>query len=313
MGVLDPVELLGGRMAIDRDRAFAAIEELGAKIGLGPMQTAAGIIQVVTANMARAIRLISVQRGHDPRDYCLVPFGGGGPAHAGYLARELAMRRILVPRNPGILCAIGLLLTDLSHDFSLTRRAQLEEASIAAIRAALARLKADAEFWFAAEGVALERRALSSTVDMRYAGQNHELNVAVPDIDDDAAFLRALAENFAEVHCRRYGYVAPEEPVELITFRLRASGLVDKPEFPTAADAGSDPSAALVGCRQVYMPETQAFAEPSVYDRERLLPGNRIEGPAVIVQFDSTTLVLKGQVAVVDRYFNMLLSEGERQ
>jgi N-methylhydantoinase A len=177
----------------------------------------------------------------------------------------------------------------------------------------LARLKADAEFWFAAEGVALERRALSSTVDMRYAGQNHELNVAVPDIDDDAAFLRALAENFAEVHCRRYGYVAPEEPVELITFRLRASGLVDKPEFPTGADAGSDPSGALVGYRQVYMPETRAFAEPSVYDRERLLPGNRIEGPAVIVQFDSTTLVLKGQNAVVDRYFNMLLSEGERQ
>ena len=313
MGVLDPVELLGGRMAIDRDRAFAAIEALGAKIGLGPMQTAAGIIQVVTANMARAIRLISVQRGHDPRDYCLVPFGGGGPAHAGHLARELAMRRILVPRNPGILCALGLLLTDLSHDFSLTRRARLEEASITAIRTALAQLKADAELWFAGEGVAPERRALNATVDMRYAGQNHELNVAVPDIDDDAAFLQALAENFAEVHRRRYGYVAPEEPVELITFRLKASGLVDKPEFPSAADAGPDPSAALVGYRQVYMPEARAFAESSVYDRESLMPGNRIEGPAVIAQFDSTTLVLEGQVAVVDQYFNMLLSEGERQ
>jgi N-methylhydantoinase A len=310
MGVLDPKVLLGGRMPIDHDRAFAAIEALGAEIGLGALETAAGIAQVVTANMARAIRLISVQRGHDPRDYCLVPFGGGGPAHGGRLARELGMRRILVPRNPGILCALGLLLTDLSQDFSLTRRARLEKATVETARTALAQLRSEAEAWFDLEGVALGRRVITATIDMRYAGQNHELNVAVPDIADNDAFLRSLAGNFAEVHERRYGYAAAEEPVELITFRLKASGLVEKPDFPTAEDAGPEPARALVSRRQVYAPEIRAFAETPVYDRELLMPGNRVEGPAVIAQFDSTTLVLAGQTATVDRFFNLHLNEG---
>lgn len=310
-GVLDPKVLLGGRMPIDHDKALAAIEALGARIGLGPMETAAGIAQVVTANMARAIRLISVQRGHDPRDYCLVPFGGGGPAHGGRLARELGMRRILVPRNPGILCALGLLLTDLSQDFSLTRRARLEASGVTTARAALAQLRSDAEAWFGLEGVAPDRRALSATIDMRYAGQNHELNVAVPDVEDDGVFLDQLTENFIEVHHRRYGYAAPEEPVELITFRLKASGLVEKPEFPSAENAGPDPTPAMIDHRRVYAPEIRGFTETPVYDRERLLPGNRVEGPAIIAQFDSTTLVLDGQIAVVDRFFNLIVDEGE--
>ena len=310
MGVLDPTQLLGGRMPIDRDRALAAMEALGARIGLGAMETAAGIVRVVTANMARAIRLISVQRGHDPRDYWLVPFGGGGPAHAGRLARELGMGRVLVPRNPGILCALGLLLTDLSQDFSLTRRSRLDRAGVPTARAALAQLRAEARRWFDLEGVAPDRRAMTVTVDMRYAGQNHELNVAAPETDDDADFLAHLAANFVEVHIRRYGYAAEEEPVELITFRLKASGLVDKPSFSSGEDVGPDPSAALVTRRRVYAPEDACFTDTPVYDRDLLLPGNRIPGPAVIAQFDSTTLILADQNATVDRFFNLMVSEG---
>jgi N-methylhydantoinase A len=309
MGVLDPASLLGGRMEIHKDRALASIERLGTAIGLGPLETAAGIVRVVTANMARAIRLISVQRGHDPRDYCLIPFGGGGPVHAGRLARELGMGRILVPRNPGILCALGLLLTDLMQDFSVTRRVRLSAEGVGPARAALTQLRNQAEGWFEIEGVAPERRALSATVDMRYAGQNHELTVSAPDTDDDAAFLRQLGENFADAHRRRYGYAAEEEPVELITFRLRATGLVDTPDFPSAGDAGPDASAALASSRSVYAPEAGGFVETPIYDRDLLLPGNRIDGPAVISQFDSTTLVLAGQTATVDRFFNLVLSE----
>ncbi len=309
MGVLDPYRLLGGRMEIHRDRAQAAIERLGAKIGLGPLETASGIVRVVTANMARAIRLISVQRGHDPRDYCLIPFGGGGPVHAGRLARELGMDRILVPRNPGILCALGLLLTDLSRDLSITRRLRLDAQGIGPARAALAQLRAEAERWFEVEGVAPARRALAVTIDMRYAGQNHELTVSAPDTGDDAEFMAHLAANFADAHRRRYGYAAEEEPVELITFRLRATGLVDKPDFPNAEDAGPDASAALVSKRPVHAPEAGGAVETPIYDRDLLRPGNRIAGPAVIAQFDSTTLVLAGQTATVDRYFNLILRE----
>jgi len=261
--------------------------------------------------MARAIRLISVQRGHDPRDYCLIPFGGGGPAHAGRLARELGMGRILVPRNPGILCALGLLLTDLSQDFSVTRRTTLDDGGIGAARAAIVQLRAEAEAWFALEDVAPERRAIGVTADMRYAGQNHELNVSVPEITDDAGFLDQLAANFAELHDRRYGYVAPEEPVELITFRLKASGLVDKPGFESAEEEGPDASPALVSRRPVYSSEDASFTETPIYDRDLLRPGNQVTGPAVITQFDSTTLVLAGQTATVDRYFNLALREGD--
>jgi N-methylhydantoinase A len=311
MGVLDPNRLLGGRMEIDHDRALAAMERLGGKIGLGALETAAGIVRVVTANMARAIRLISVQRGHDPRDYCLIPFGGGGPAHAGRLARELGMGRILVPRNPGILCALGLLLTDLSQDFSVTRRTGLNADGIGAARAAIVQLRAEAEAWFTLEDVAPERRAIGVTADMRYAGQNHELNVSVPEITDDAGFLDQLAANFAELHDRRYGYVAPEEPVELITFRLKASGLVDKPGFESAEEEGPDASPALVSRRPVYSSEDASFTETPIYDRDLLRPGNQVTGPAVITQFDSTTLVLAGQTATVDRYFNLALREGD--
>jgi len=310
MQVLNPTELLGGRMQIDRDPAFRAIEALGQKLSLSALDTAAGIVRVVTANMARAIRLISIQRGHDPRDYSLMPFGGGGPVHAGRLARELGMNRTLVPRNPGILCAVGLLLTDLRHDLSVTRRIRLEAESIGAIRGVMAGLLADAEAWFEAELVVPDRRRLVASADMRYAGQNYELNVPVPDLDDDRAMLDALTQNFNTAYDRLYDYTAADEAIEIVTFRMEAYGVVEKPQFTANPDSGTDPSAAARATREVYMPETSAFVETPVFDRDRLQTGNRIAGPAVIEQMDSTTLVLPGQTATVDAYHNLIIEEG---
>ena len=308
--ILNPTELLGGRMPIDRDPAVIAIEKLGGQIGLSTLDTAAGIVRVVTANMARAIRLISIQRGHDPREYCLMPFGGGGPVHAGRLARELSMQRILVPRNPGILCALGLLLTDLRHDLSVTRRMQLDAASIPAIRAVMAGLHADADAWFAAENVAPDRQRLVASADMRYAGQNYELSVPIPDLAGDADLLDALVANFNAAYDRLYDYTSPEEAIEIVTFRLEAYGVVEKPQFTANADVGSDASAAVLEPRDVYMPESGEFVATSVYDRDRLQTGNRIAGPAVIEQMDSTTFVLPGQTATVDPYHNLVIEEG---
>jgi N-methylhydantoinase A len=323
MQILNPRELLDGRMPIDRELAVAALDKLGDKLGLSAVETAAGIIRVVTANMARAIRLISVQRGHDPREYCLLPFGGGGPVHAGQLARELGMRRILVPRNPGILCALGLLLTDLRHDFSLTRRMRLEAESIDAIRSSIEKLRDDAELWFEKEGVVSERRRVIASADMRYVGQNYELNVALPDLTNNLALLDALSANFNHAYAQLYDYTAPQEAIELVTLRVEASGVVDKPQLHANADAGIDARDAITGTREVYIqsaaPETGSetgkiagsFVETQIFARDLLHSGNRIEGPAVVEQMDSTTFILPGQLATVDPYLNLVIEEGE--
>ena len=208
---LNPTHLLGGRMAVRQDLARAAVERLAASLGMDAMATAQGIISVVTANMARAIRVISVQRGHDPRDYTLVAFGGAGPLHAARLAKELEIGRILVPRNPGILCAMGLLLTDLRADFATTRLHTLSTAALPDIADAFRTLRGHAEAWFAEEGIAPAARRITRTVDMRYAGQNYELPVPLPEGEIGTASLDALAEGFAAAHRRMYGFVAEDE------------------------------------------------------------------------------------------------------
>jgi N-methylhydantoinase A len=310
LGTLNPEYLLGGRMAVRRDLAEQAIGRLGAPLGLNTMAAAQGIISVVTANMARAIRVISVQRGHDPRDYTLVAFGGAGPLHAARLARELDIRRVLVPLNPGILCATGLLLTDLRADFAATRLTALAPEAVAPMTAAFAALTAQAAAWFAAEGIGAAGSRMTRTVDMRYAGQNYELPIALPDGEIGPATLDALAAGFAVAHRRMYGFVAEDDPVQLVTFRVEATGLVPKADFAAHEDAGADASAAISGHRDVWLPEAGGSAVCPVYDRERLRAGHRFSGPAVVEQMDATTLVPPGMAAMVDRYLNLILAAG---
>ncbi|HET8996056.1 MAG TPA: hydantoinase/oxoprolinase family protein [Acetobacteraceae bacterium] len=307
LGTLNPAYLLGGRMPVRRDLAETAIAGLAATLGLAPMATAQGIVSVVTASMARAIRVVSVQRGHDPRDYTLVAFGGAGPLHAARLARELDLGRVLVPRNPGILCAMGLLLTDLRADFSATRLCSLRAEALDDVAAVFAGLAEQAQAWFAAESIAADARHMQRSVDMRYAGQNYELSVPLPDDAIGPATLDALAAGFAAAHQRMYGFVADEEPVQLVTFRLEASGLVPKAQFTAQPDTGPDASVAIITDRDVWLPEAGGFVRCRVFDRDRLHAGNRIAGPAVVEQMDATTLVLPGMVASVDPYLNLIL------
>jgi N-methylhydantoinase A len=306
LGNLHPTHLLGGRLPVRRDLAVAAIEGLALRLGMTPMATAQGILSVVTANMAKAIRVISVQRGHDPRDYTLMAFGGAGPLHAARLARELEMKRVLVPRNPGILCAMGLLLTDLRADFASTRLTPLA-AGLGPMTEAFAGLAAQAEAWFAQEHIEPAARRLNRMVDMRYAGQNYELAVPLPPGEFGPATLTALAGGFAQAHHRMYGFIAEEEPVQLVTFRIEAIGRVRKAVLQPRPLAGPDASAALADERQVWLPEAGGAVTVPVYARERLDPGNSLAGPAIIEQMDSTTLVLPGMTARVDAYENLIL------
>ena len=304
---LNPTHLLGGRMPIDQSLSKQAIGRLAEELGLDLMATAQGIISVVTANMAKAIRVISVQRGHDPRDYALVAFGGAGPLHAARLARELDMKRIVVPRNPGIGCALGLLLTDLRANFATTRLATLSETLVPDMAEIFVALQEQADHWFAEEGVASADRRLKRTADLRYHGQNYELAIDVPDGPITPATIAALAEGFAAAHKRLYGFVAEGEAVQLVTYRVEAVGLVPKAAFRPEPDAGPDASHAIIGSREVWFPEAGGFVACPIYDRDKLKSGNRFAGPAIVEQMDSTTVLLPGMTATVEPYLNLIL------
>jgi N-methylhydantoinase A len=303
LGTLNPSFLLGGRMPVRHDLAVRAVGGLAERLALDLMETAQGIISVVTANMARAIGVISVQRGYDPRDYALVAFGGAGPLHAARLARELEIGRVLVPVSPGILCAMGLLLTDLRTDFAVTRLTTLDDAAWPVLDEAFSTLTARAEAWFDAEGIDPDARRIVRTVDMRYAGQNYELPIPLPA----AAVIAGLADRFAEAHRRLYGFAAEGEPVQLVTFRVEASAVVPKAAFTAAPDARPDAGAAITGRREVWLPEAGGFADCPIYDRALLRSGNRFTGPAIVEQMDATTLVPPGMLARVEPYLNLIL------
>ncbi len=304
---LNPQYLLGGRMKIDQAKAKAAVGELAGRLGLDIMATAQGIISVVTANMAKAIRLVSVQRGHDPREYTLVAFGGAGPLHSARLARELEIPRVLVPRNPGILCALGLLMTDLQTNYAQTRLMPVTWETLGSMAQVFSDLDRRAQAWFTAENIPANDRRMSRTIDMRYAGQNYELPVPMPDNLEGDALLGALRESFEQAHKQMYGYIAPEEPMQAVTFRIEATGAVRQAELRDQPPATTPLESALMAKRDVWLAEASSFISCPVYDREKLGPGHRITGPAIVEQMDATTVLLPGQTATVDPYLNIIV------
>jgi N-methylhydantoinase A len=212
------------------------------------------------------------------------------------------MRRVLVPANPGILCAMGLLLTDLRADFAVTKLLPAREESAAALAAGFADLATQAERWFEQEGIAPSERKLTRTVDMRYHGQNYELAIAY-----EGATMATLLERFADAHRQRYGFATDEDPVEIVTLRLEANGVVRKADLKAHPEAGPDASGAIAQHRDVWLAETRSFVPTPIYDRNHLRPGNRFAGPAIVEQMDATTLVPPGMTARVDHWLNLIL------
>ena len=263
---------------------------------------------MVTSNMAKAIRVISVQRGHDTRDFSLVAFGGAGPLHAARLARELETPRVILPPHPGVQCAVGLLLSDLAIDFARTRLLDLHGSGEAVPRT-FSELEAHAAQWFEEERVPSTARRMRRSIDMRYAGQNYELPVAVPSAASPEELVAGLRRGFETEHRRLYGYIAPEEPVQLVTFRLQAVGVSPKTPALRVRSASTPVDAAICGWRHAYMPEFDEFVRCPVYERARLGAGHVLSGPAIIEQMDATALVLGGQRASVDPFGNIIIEE----
>ena len=311
LGRLNPDRFLGGRMSLDPDLARRAISDhLASPLGLGLEEAAEGIVRVVNASMIKGIRVVSVARGYDPRDFCLMAFGGAGPLHAAELADELSIPTVLVPIAPGVTSALGLLLAELRHDYVRTVLRRGDEIPPAEMGAAFAEMESEALDRMRREGVEPGDVALVRTADMRYLGQGYELEVVMASGEIDGAELAAAYERFHEAHVRTYGYANRHDPIELVNLRVTATSGTARPEMPPSpVDGRPDPSDARDAVRPVFFRDE--FVPTAVYDRALLRPGDTLDGPAVVEQLDSTTLVWPGGSARVDEFGNLLLEAGE--
>jgi len=308
LGILSREALLGGRMPIDASQADAAIARLAAGLNLGREDVAQGIIALATVNMAKAIRVISVERGYDPRDYALIAFGGAGPLHAARLTRELDIPQVVVPTIPGILCAYGLLVADLRTDFSRTVVVPAAADSLNIVNRGFAELLAAANEWFDREGVSDADRQLNRIIDMRYVGQNYELPVELPGRTLAGDDLAAVLAAFHVAHDQAYGYASADEPTQFVTLRLEATGRVAKPE-PQRLSRGGSADDARSGHRRTYLPEGGGWVDVPLYDRTKLAAGSELGGPAIVEQMDSTTLILPDQQVTVDDFGNLIVND----
>ena len=303
LGRLSPKGLLDGKVALDAAAARRAIEPIAKRLGFSVERTAHGMLAIVVANMVRAIRTVSVERGHDPRGYALMPFGGAGPLHATDVAKSLGMKEILVPPAPGILCAQGLVVSDLKEDFVRTRRTRLAAAELPAMKSVIAELAAEAGRWLDSEGVAASEREMLLTLDMRYVGQNFELPVRLPSAT--LPEIPTLARLFAAAHEQSYGYANLEAPIEVINFRLTGRAKRAEATAPSAAKAPAAPPAPI-GRRPVHF-RWEAADDTPIYRRDALLPGHKLSGPAVVEQLDATTLLYPGDNLTVDAAGSLLI------
>jgi N-methylhydantoinase A len=276
-------------------------------MGLSVEQAAEGILRVVNATMIRGIRLVTVEKGLDPRDFALVCFGGAGPLHAVKLAQELGIRTILVPGGPGVTCALGLLMADFRHDYSRTFVGRLATLDPGRLQAAFAALEARAWAQMTVDGFTEDSVVLTRAADLRHAGQGYELEVPVPTGDCDRAMLDALAGEFGQRHCAKYGYAMAPETVEIITLRLVAIGVRAKPVFAEQPEGPPDPAPALKSRRRAFM--DGAWHDVPVYDRALLACGMRVAAPAIVEQEDSTTALFEGYGLEVDRFGNLVIRE----
>jgi N-methylhydantoinase A len=298
LGRINPDYFLGGEMRLDADAAHRAIESIAVRLGMDLLDTAAGIVAIADAAMAQALRVVSVQRGYEPGKFKLVPFGGAGPLHALSVAAETGIEAVLVPPRPGVASAFGLLVSDLKHDFARTLIARIDLADQAALEVAFAELEAKGRELLAREGIAGSAMRFERMLDLRYVGQSYHLTIPVGS-DVSRTALEEARSRFDQLHFATYGYSESTEPCELVNVRLVASGIVRRPGMAEIrlADAGN----ARKGVRSVWFPSI-GNVEAGIYDRALLGPEAQIDGPAIIEDRDSTTLLHPGWHCRVERY-----------
>ncbi|SMO51288.1 N-methylhydantoinase A [Balnearium lithotrophicum] len=295
LGRLEPDFFLGGGMKLYPEKLKEPFEEMARNLGVTPLEVAEGIVDIANSKMAKALRVISVERGYDPEEFTLLSFGGAGGLHSAYLARELGIPRVLIPQNPGILSALGMVMSDVIKDFSKTVMMREEEATEERIEEIFSEIEKVGLKEMEKEGVEGEV-LLERFVDVRYRGQSFEITVP---------YSKRFMEEFEELHRRIYGYTHSRDK-EVVTLRVRLTGVTEKPETEEFEEVPMElPSEAVLKEKEVFFEGT--YQKTPVIDREKLNPGNEFSGPALIVEYSSTTLVPPWAKVKVDRFKNLIL------
>ena len=306
LGVINPDNFLGGGMRLQPGLGRHAIEtRIARPLGLGLRQAAAGIVEVANATMAHATRLVSINKGHDPREFALLAFGGAGPMHACDIARELEIPWVIVPRFPGLHSALGLVVSDIVHDFIQAYSHRRMDAAL--IGEIFEGLEASANRALQTDQVPPDSRRLLRTADLRYRSQTYTVNVAVPDRAIGDATIDIVVDNFHRKHEALYTFKSEDAAVELVNLRLRGIGVFRRPDIAVGARGGSSPERALTGLRAVCFGGTGETVDCTILDRSRLMPGNVVSGPAIVEQLDSTIVIPPRMVGTVDRFQNLVI------
>jgi N-methylhydantoinase A len=318
LGYLDPEYFAGGKMRLNKKKAEKAIEgHVAKKLKMDTIEAAAGMYNVINVNMAAGVREVSVKRGHDPRDFPMVIAGGAGPNHACMIALELEIPIMIIPKESSIFCAAGMLMSDLQHNFVRTYVANLDEMDVKKFKNLFHEMEREGAGLLESEHIPKNRVEYVYSLDMRYIKQYHEVDVTVTKEEIESGDVVSMAKKFHPEHDRLFGYSLGAEgtPIELINMRLTCTGRTEKPRFIEEKHDGTDPSKAFKQTRDVYLPLKKEFAKVDVFDGHKLLYGNKVEGPAIIEQVNTTTFVTPEYSVICDRYgsYTMYLKKRESE
>ena len=312
LGRISPDFFLGGRMTLKPELSRRAIEEkIGQKLDMSVHEAAQGILDVVNANMVRILRVVSVSRGFDPRKFVLVAHGGAGPLHAGDLAEELGVARIVIPPDPGLFSAMGLIISDVQSVATATRFLLATPENLNEIRESLNQQIDRCRHTLNSENIPEEDQVVEGFLEMRYVRQNFELEVPVVGSLAEEADLKAVLAAFHRLHQQSYGHFDPDAPVEVVNVKCRAAGRIPKPRPALLPSGSADPIDAFIGRRKVFFKGNSDWLDCPHYDRVKLLCNNVIRGPAMVCEFDSSVPILPGHEAVVGSMGELIIDTGK--
>ncbi len=309
LGFLNPDYYLGGAMRLNKEMAEKAVyEKIARPLDLDLLEAAHGIVEIVNANMEQGIRAISTERGYDVRDFVLLVFGGAGGLHASRLAEALKTPTVLVPLFSAVTSAMGLLLSDVKHDYMRSRLDRLGSVDIGQLNERFAELRKKAYSDLTGEGFAPEQIVYAQFLDLRYSGQGYELTIPVPGRTLAAGDKTVIEASFHNSHQKQFGHKAEKQTIEIVNYRVSATVKVAKPIISRFPRATTTVNSCLKGTRKVYLGKRQGLVDFAVYDREKLYPGHVVRGPAIVEQKDSTTAIFPGQTARIDDFRNIIIS-----
>ncbi|RJP68706.1 MAG: hydantoinase/oxoprolinase family protein [Candidatus Abyssobacteria bacterium SURF_17] len=299
--------LLGGEMKLNRSNAELAVSKLGDALGLSAVDAAAGILEIATLNMINGVRQVTTRKGRDPRDYTFVAFGGAGPLHAWKVAELLGIRKVIVPAMPGVLASLGLLFTDLREDHVCTFIQREQEIDLERLNELFTGLEREATESLLREGVPIDKILIQRSVDIRYAGQAYEVKVEAPAGPYSQREINVIVSRFHAEHENLFGYnYRDKQTIEIVNLRVGSVGLLDKPRLVQVESGNAEPPAPDCVRKVLFYADT-GFVECPVFTRTRLKANNVISGPAVIEEYDSTTLINIGKKATVDKFGDLII------